>query len=198
MRPFTWSAGSHCDPTVPVAHLTLNDKNQTLEEDVPGRIASAFTIGNRRSFDQDPRFGLIALSEIGSKALSPGINDPGTAIDVLATLTRLMAADTGPEEPSKILHERIYLLDIAEDDLMEAAFMPISRDGAGLLEVAIRLQKSLAAIAAHSQAQASTAARRMAASALARSREALTFGEDRARLEEEHTRLFGTHHTVKE
>jgi uncharacterized membrane protein len=182
--------GSHCDPTVPIAYLTLSDKSRTLEDTVPGRIASAFTIGNRRSFDQDPRFGLIALSEIGSKALSPGINDPGTAIDVLATLTRLMAADTGPEEPSKILHERIYLRDIAEDDLMEVAFMPISRDGAGLLEVAIRLQKSLAAISARSSAQASAAARRMAASALARARESLTFGEDRKRIEDEYARLF--------
>jgi uncharacterized membrane protein len=182
--------GSHCDPTVPIAHLTLNDKSQTLEDDVPGRIASAFTIGNRRSFDQDPRFGLIALSEIGSKALSPGINDPGTAIDVLATLTRLMAADTGPQQPPEIVHARIHLADIAEDDLMEAAFMPISRDGAGLLEVAIRLQKSLSAISAHSSARPNAAARRMAASALARSRESLTFGEDRTRIEEEYARLF--------
>jgi uncharacterized membrane protein len=111
---------------------------------------------------------------------------------VLVMLVRLMVVDTGSQQPPEIVHARIHLADIAEDDLMEAAFMPISRDGAGLLEVAIRLQKSLAAISAHSSARPNAAARRMAASALARSRESLTFGEDRTRIEEEYARLFTT------
>nr|WP_205747188.1 DUF2254 family protein [Desulfopila sp. IMCC35006] len=36
------------------------------------QIAKAFLIGNDRQFDEDPRFGLIVLSEIASRALSPG------------------------------------------------------------------------------------------------------------------------------
>ncbi len=44
------------------------------------RIRNAFVLGTARTFDQDPRFGLIVLSEVAQRALSPAVNDPGTAI----------------------------------------------------------------------------------------------------------------------
>lgn len=40
------------------------------------RILAAITIGIRRTFEHDPRFGLSVLSEIASRALSPAVNDP--------------------------------------------------------------------------------------------------------------------------
>lgn len=181
--------GSQCDPSHPVARVVLKDKSQTLPEDLPDRLNRTLSIADRRSFEQDPRFGLIALSEIGSKALSPGINDPGTAIDVLATLTRLMAVE--PEQGDQTIHyPRVHLVPLSEDDLIEAAFMPISRDGAGLLEVGIRLQKSLSAISARASHPGKNAAQCMAASALARAMAALDFEEDRTRLQQEHQWLF--------
>jgi hypothetical protein len=48
-------------------------------------------VGDVRSFDQDPRFGAVVLTEIASRALSPGMNDPGTAIDVIGRAVRLLA-----------------------------------------------------------------------------------------------------------
>ncbi|WP_209438585.1 DUF2254 family protein [Vibrio natriegens] len=33
-------------------------------------VSAAFTIRTERSFDQDPRFGLVVLAEIASRALS--------------------------------------------------------------------------------------------------------------------------------
>jgi uncharacterized membrane protein len=183
--------GSQCDPTTPIAHLVIEDKAFVLPQDIPDRIAACFTVGNRRSFDQDPRFGLIALSEIGSKALSPGINDPGTAIDVLATLTRLMARRPEPPEARTVDHGRVYLIDLTEEELIEAAFMPMARDGAGLLEVVIRLLKSLAAVAATTSESGRDAAGRMAASAYARAQQKSDFEEDKERLKQEYTALFG-------
>lgn len=53
------------------------------------QIARAFLIGDERTFDDDPRFGLVVLSEIASRALSPAVNDPGTAIDIIGTFVRL-------------------------------------------------------------------------------------------------------------
>jgi len=67
----------------------------TIEPDL---IAKAFTIGPLRQFDEDPGFGLVVLTEIGSRALSAGINDPGTcqcavagaaAADATGTAARL-------------------------------------------------------------------------------------------------------------
>lgn len=63
----------------------------TIDQDIVSDLLNAFVIGDDRTFENDPRFGLVVLAEIADRALSPGINDPGTAIDVLGTLTRLLA-----------------------------------------------------------------------------------------------------------
>lgn len=52
--------------------------------------AKLIDIGDVRSFDQDPSFGLTLLAETALKALSPGINDPGTAIEVMGRIERLL------------------------------------------------------------------------------------------------------------
>jgi uncharacterized membrane protein len=177
--------GSHCDPSAPIASVVLRNSGETYKPELSDQIRAAFTLGNRRSFDQDPRFGLIALSEIGSRALSPGINDPGTAIDVLATLVRVMApierADT-PDVRDEVKYEHVFVPSLSEDDLVDAAFMPISRDGAGQIEVAIRLQKALAVIAATAQPDLREAARRFSGLSRQRALEQLGFEPDRQRL----------------
>ena len=177
--------GGHCDPSTPIASVVLHDASATYDAALTAGIRAAFTLGERRSYDQDPRFGLIALSEIGSRALSPGINDPGTAIDVLATLVRVLVVDgkgERDEEDPEISYPHVHLSPLREEDLIEAAFMPISRDGAGLVEVSIRLQKALSAVAAAGHPGMRPAALRLAAMAQQRSLDTLEFEPDRERL----------------
>lgn len=112
----------------------------------PTRITRAFTIGTTRSFDQDPRFGLAVLAEIAERALSPAINDPGTAIDILGRAVRLLAELADPRDP-ELLFPSIWVPALTLDDMMEDIFPPIARDGVGLYSVQIRLQKSLRALA---------------------------------------------------
>jgi uncharacterized membrane protein len=74
------------------------------DEEMAAAVRESFSIGETRSFDQDPRFGLAVMSEIASRALSPAMNDPGTAIDVIGRTTRLMglwAKGCAPETPSE-------------------------------------------------------------------------------------------------
>ena len=110
-------------------------------------LREAFSCDNERTFDQDPRFGLIVLSEIASRALSPAVNDPGTAISVVGRLVRLLSnwKLASPE----VAHPRVYVPPVQCADMVEDAFRPIVRDGAGLIEVQIRLQKGLLALSAH-------------------------------------------------
>lgn len=110
-------------------------------------VRDCFTVADDRSFDQDPRFGLCVMSEIASRALSPGINDPGTAIDVLGRAVRVLsvwAEGSAPEEPE---YPNVHVPALLVDDLFDDIFQPIARDGAGMVEVQIRLQKALAALA---------------------------------------------------
>ena len=52
-------------------------------EDIEKEVRDCFTLGPTRTPEQDPHFLLDELVEIGLRALSPGINDPFTAITAL-------------------------------------------------------------------------------------------------------------------
>jgi len=108
-------------------------------------MANAFAIGQERDFEGDPRFGLIVLSEIASRALSPAVNDPGTAISVLGRMVRLLT-DWPDHNASAIFFRHVHVPEISAHDLLVDAFRPIARDGAGIVEVQIRLQKALLAL----------------------------------------------------
>ena len=51
--------------------------------DIAERVRDCFTLGPSRTPEQDPQFLIDELVEIGLRALSPGINDPFTAITAL-------------------------------------------------------------------------------------------------------------------
>lgn len=135
--------GSFVSPATPLLHLDRPVRDRQTEE----RLCAAFSIGSERSFEQDPRFGLIVLSEIASRALSPGVNDPGTAIGVIGRLLRVLAEWTPAPGGSAIRHQRIFVPPVDPGDMIVDAFRPIVRDGADSVEVQIRLHKALHALA---------------------------------------------------
>jgi len=137
-------------------------------------------LGDLREYEQDPRFGLIVMSEIASKALSPGVNDPGTAIDVINRIGRILSdyTDETATEPETLLaHLNVAPLDPV--DLLRDGFGAISRNGADTLEVQQRLQQTLSGLMRHPDEGLSRAARDLAKQELARGLEALTFEPDR-------------------
>lgn len=133
-------------------------------------IAKAFLIGKERLFDEDPRFGLVVLSEIASTALSPAVNDPGTAIGVITTLVRLLSLSNEPlgeHELQAPSYDRVEVPQLNVQDMFNDAFGAIARDGAAFIEVAGRLQQALQALAVG----------RMRPAAIAQSRRALLYSE---------------------
>ena len=152
--------------------------------ELPDNIGKAFTIGAERSFDQDPRFGLVVMAEIASRALSPGINDPGTAIDVLGRVVRLFShwnSDTDVGPIGTLAHARVHVPPMQLDDLFDDIFTPIARDGAALIEVQVRLQKSLQALARRGGLFAESAAK-YSALALKRVELAMDLEQDKERV----------------
>ena len=147
-------------------------------------LRDGFTLGDTRVFGQDPRFGVIVLSEIAQRALSPGINDPGTAIDVLGRLQRLLVPyrDEGRRDRPEPAHPRIWMEPVTAEALVRDSFDPISRDGAGMIEVQLRLQVALRHLIDHSDGALAAAARAAAERSLARAEEGLTLEADLRRL----------------
>jgi uncharacterized membrane protein len=67
-------------------------------------LADGFNVERHRSIYQDPAFGIQQLADIALKALSPGVNDPTTAITsiqyVASILHRLSERNLGPRRYS--------------------------------------------------------------------------------------------------
>jgi uncharacterized membrane protein len=138
-------------------------------------------IGGSRVFDQDPRFGLLVLSEIASRALSPAVNDPGTAIGVTGTLVRLfvMWNECGKAgDVSTVQFDRVAVPELSVADMFDDAFTGIARDGAGNVEVVVRLLKALESLAAIGDATMRDNALRHARLALVRAENALKVPDD--------------------
>ncbi len=158
-------------------------EGDTIDDDIKQRIFSAFVIGNDRTFDDDPRFGLITLSEIASRALSPGVNDPGTAIDVTGTLLRLLVNWSQPlaeGEELALQYDRLALPPLDMDDIFVDAFSCIARDGADTVEVMVRLLKAYESLCHCDDDALEEHARKHAKEAVARAEQAMSFPSDLA------------------
>ncbi|MGB7405928.1 MAG: DUF2254 domain-containing protein [Pacificimonas sp.] len=170
--------GQFVGPDRPVAMMVTEPDGEKRR-----KMSECFTIGPDRSFDQDPRFGLIVLSEIASRALSPAVNDPGTAIQVLTAGVRVIEAfSEGHSEREEAKYEHVYARDIDCAEMLEDFINPIARDGASLLEVQLRLQRSLEMVALAERDLFGQAANRLSALALKRSLAGLDSSLEQSRL----------------
>lgn len=95
-------AGDFVHPHLPLAELA----GTPLADELGDRIRDCFSLGSSRTPDQDLEFLIDELVEIALRALSPGINDPFTAVTSLhwmgAAIAELAARDLtpGPEQDS--------------------------------------------------------------------------------------------------
>ena len=160
-----------------------------LEDDqIRDSINSAILIGQSRLFDEDPRFGLISLSEIASRALSPGINDPGTAIQIIGSHERLFFLWHEAHEDSAentVTYNRVAVPRIEMEDFFDDAFRPIARDGAANIEVMLRLQKAFRAIATIKNAAIKEQAIKNSKEAFHRAENAMQYKSDLDSLEKQ-------------
>ncbi|MDX1657282.1 MAG: DUF2254 domain-containing protein [Nitriliruptorales bacterium] len=93
-------------------------------------LRSAIALGGERTMQQDVAFGIRQLVDIGLRALSPGINDPTTAIEVLFRLGGITRELALRELPPRVLHgdegRTVLRGDLLEfDDLVRYAFRQI-------------------------------------------------------------------------
>lgn len=155
------------------------------DDDLRNRFCAAFTLGRSRSFDQDPRFALTVLGEIAGKALSPGVNDPGTAVEIATTGVRLLDAWCQAQEDApagaSVTYDRLRAPALVEGDMLDDVYGPLIRYGAGDLLVAIQLQRALNSLGS-APGPMGHAAVRLGKESLKRSMAALTSSHDRARL----------------
>jgi len=119
------------------------------------KIADCIVIATNRSYEQDPSYAIQAMRETASKALSPGINDPGTAIDVVTRLERLLwdVLQTEPVQAQPV-YDRVFVRPIPDSILIASAFRDISRDGAAFVDVLLAVSRALSSMSSRCDASA--------------------------------------------
>ncbi|MDO9458787.1 MAG: DUF2254 domain-containing protein [Alphaproteobacteria bacterium] len=172
--------GAFSDSSKPVAYISTPPDEKLL-----CLIRDAIVVNGNRSFEQDPRYGLIVLNEIGARALSPAVNDYGTAIDVIGTAVRLLIpwASQDPAGISEVHFPRVHVPALFASDLYDDIFGSLARDGAGMLEVTLRLQKAYASLAAIGNEECIEQSRRYSALTLKYAQHALILDEEKEALE---------------
>lgn len=118
------------------------------EEDKLEQILNQFVIGKTKTAQQDLEYSIHQMVEIAARALSPGINDPYTAIACIDNLTTTLCRLAQVQFPSKYRYDENGKIRIVADVLkfegvLDAAFNQIRQFSGGSTAVIIRLMEAL-------------------------------------------------------
>jgi uncharacterized membrane protein len=163
-----------------------NRVTEPLEE----RINSAFILGHQRTAAQDIEFPVHQIVEIAVRALSPGINDPFTAITCIDRLGSSLHRLAQREMPSPFHHDeqdrlRVVAPALTFPEILNASFDPIRQYARSSAVVTIRLLETIAVVARAAHRPDDRAALLRQAEMIVRgAREALPEDEDCRKVEE--------------
>jgi uncharacterized membrane protein len=108
------------------------------------RARAAFILGSGRTPTQDVQFFIAQLVELAVRALSPGINDPGTARMCLDRLGQMLCLMATRDMPAAARYGddgrlRVMTSPLTFDDMAAAAFNEIRRYGRSSVSVTSHL-----------------------------------------------------------
>jgi uncharacterized membrane protein len=117
-------------------------------EKIKTAILSAIIVGRERTAVQDLEFSIHQLVEIALRALSPGINDPYTAIAALDRLTLSLNKAMHRDEAKSIWQDddgktRVVAAVSTFEGLADAAFNQIRQMASGMPAVLIRMAENI-------------------------------------------------------
>lgn len=127
------------------------------------QINDTFTLGRERTEQQDIQFPIDQLVEIALRAISPGINDPFTAIRCIDRLSAGLSQLAERDFPSAYRYDednnlRVIANPVTFAGLTDSAFNPIRQYSSSDVVVRIRLLEAIATIATHTRNQKHRAA----------------------------------------
>lgn len=170
--------------------LVLVWPGNRVTDEVMDRVHSAFALGNQRTSGQDVEFVVNQLVEIAVRALSPGVNDPFTAITCVDHLGSALCRLAQRDMPSPCRYDtkdqlRVITPVLTFPNVTDAAFNQIRQYGRSSSAVTIRLLETIAEVARSVHRPEDRAALLRHAKMIARGAEAgLPEDEDRQEVEE--------------
>lgn len=104
---------------------------KTLSQDAKRSLRESLIIGNERTPDQDLEFSIRRIVEIAQRSLSPGINDPTTALYCIDRLREAFVYLAGRELPSRRRLDdegklRVHAVPVSPEDMAFNAFAAVA------------------------------------------------------------------------
>jgi uncharacterized membrane protein len=134
-------------PNEPIAYVAGAN---SVDDELRALVFKALELNDTRVHDCDIRHNILNLTETADRALSPAVNDPGTAIIILNIILEVLirwCLVRRKREAVDVEYDRVAIPALTARELFNDAFTPIARDGAGHVEVAVRLQNVLRTLA---------------------------------------------------
>ena len=108
------------------------------------KLLACVHLGRARTLYQDPSFGLRQLVDVAIQALSPALNQPTTAVQVIDRLQDILLRISRRPEPTGLFADDNGAVRLVQqvptfDGLLDLAFTEITADGADSPQVARRL-----------------------------------------------------------
>ncbi len=167
---------------------------EAVNEILVTQVAQAFVLGQDRTLIQDLEFAINQLVEMAVRALSPGTNDPFTAVSCLDHLGAALIKVAKRGIPSRDVRDssgtlRIITRPQTFGSMVDAAFNQIRQYGRTSASVTIRLLEVIGAVAEQAHSEEHRESLRHQAAMVFRGRDALPEQEDRRMVEERYNRL---------
>lgn len=145
---------THCRPghyLIPGEVMALVSPTLPADKLVAHDVRNAFVINRQRYALQDLEFTIDQLVEIAVRSLSPGINDPFTAVNCIDVLSEALGMIATRPLPSPYHYcddrLRVILYPVTFGGLLDAAFNQIRQYGATSPAVLIRMLEALLPVA---------------------------------------------------
>jgi len=133
-------AGEYLGVGTPIAHVS----GPSPDGDA---IARWFLLGTERTLVQDPGFVLRQLVDVASRALSPAVNDPTTAVQAIDRITDLLGSVVDRADPAACYVDehgtaRLWTREPGIARLLQLGYVEIIHYGADAPQVVRRLRAS--------------------------------------------------------
>jgi len=138
--------------------LVMVYPGKRVNQKLTKKLRDAFILGAERTEQQDIEFPIHQLVEVALRAISPGINDPFTAIRCIDRLSAGLSNLAGRDFPSSYRYDdqdklRVIAQIVTFTGLTDAAFNQIRQYSNSDVAVTIHLLEAIATIARYTQNQ---------------------------------------------
>lgn len=174
-----------------------------VDEYVEREINGALTLGASRTATQDVEFAMDQLVEIAVRALSPGVNDPFTALSCIDRLGSALVRIVEREFPDPIRRDdtrkvRVIAAFAGFGSVVDAAFNQIRQHGAGSPAILMHLLETISVVARRTENEEQRDVLLRHAKMIQRATEGLSEDNDRRDMSERYREVVLALHRVRE